>query len=209
MPVARGMKPSASTRNAAPPPSANPRHSVGSRASLGGMGSMRSLGMSNRHSASGLSLVSTEPTSFALNRTASVASTLTNLNANTGVSANEDTIRVFVRIRPLNQNEEHAGQSGSIIKVGPAASPRGIDEDEIAPIPTHLSLLQANSPKTFGFDGVFGEEANQSDIYELVGRPVVDYAMTGYNGSVYVYGQTGAGKTFTMQGTLHFFNSIG
>ena len=36
MPVARGMKPSASTRNAAPPPSANPRHSVGSRASLGG-----------------------------------------------------------------------------------------------------------------------------------------------------------------------------
>jgi kinesin family protein 15 len=35
-----------------------------------------------------------------------------------------------------------------------------------------------------------------------VGAPVVDNCLSGYNSSIFAYGQTGAGKTFTMTGRL-------
>lgn len=34
------------------------------------------------------------------------------------------------------------------------------------------------------------------------GKPIVDNCMGGYNSSIFAYGQTGAGKTYTMQGPL-------
>ena len=45
-----------------------------------------------------------------------------------------------------------------------------------------------------------GEKTPQSDIFEQVGRRVVDQCLMGYNGSIFAYGQTGSGKTFTIQG---------
>ena len=55
--------------------------------------------------------------------------------------------------------------------------------------------------KQFTYDNVFDQESQQSDIFEQVGKPVVDAAIKGYNGSVFAYGQTGSGKTYTMLGT--------
>ncbi len=55
-------------------------------------------------------------------------------------------------------------------------------------------------PKIFSFDHVFGDDARQLDIYNLIARPIVDAVLEGYNGTVFAYGQTGTGKTFTMEG---------
>ncbi|GIL75499.1 hypothetical protein Vretifemale_5277, partial [Volvox reticuliferus] len=44
---------------------------------------------------------------------------------------------------------------------------------------------------------VFGEETPQADVYEKV-RDCVPLALDGYNSTIFAYGQTGTGKTFTM-----------
>jgi centromeric protein E len=48
---------------------------------------------------------------------------------------------------------------------------------------------------------VFGPGTNTQQIYHRVGRKIVKAAMSGYNGTVLVYGQTTSGKTYTMLGT--------
>jgi hypothetical protein len=40
---------------------------------------------------------------------------------------------------------------------------------------------------------------SQSDVFETVGKPTSEYVLEGYNSTIFAYGQTGAGKTFTMQ----------
>ncbi|KPA82698.1 putative kinesin [Leptomonas pyrrhocoris] len=42
--------------------------------------------------------------------------------------------------------------------------------------------------------------AGQDEVYNHVGKPIVDNTLDGYNGCIFAYGQTGSGKTFTMLG---------
>lgn len=44
-------------------------------------------------------------------------------------------------------------------------------------------------------------DCQQSDIFDFSIRPTVDDILNGYNGTVFAYGQTGAGKSYTMMGT--------
>jgi len=39
------------------------------------------------------------------------------------------------------------------------------------------------------------------DVYNEVARPIVDKVFDGFNGTIFAYGQTGTGKTFTMEGS--------
>jgi kinesin family protein 3/17 len=55
-------------------------------------------------------------------------------------------------------------------------------------------------PKSFGFDGVFPGDTAQAELYNQVARPIVQNVIEGYNGTIFAYGQTGTGKTFTMEG---------
>ena len=55
---------------------------------------------------------------------------------------------------------------------------------------------------TFTFDQVFDVDSAQRDVYAGSARPIILDVMEGYNGTVFAYGQTGAGKTYTMEGTL-------
>jgi len=52
--------------------------------------------------------------------------------------------------------------------------------------------------RAFDFDGVFGAECGQDEVFAMVGQPVLDDVMRGYNGSILAYGQTGSGKTHTL-----------
>jgi len=52
--------------------------------------------------------------------------------------------------------------------------------------------------RSFDFDGVFGAECGQEEVFAKVGQPVLDDVMRGYNGSILAYGQTGSGKTHTL-----------
>jgi kinesin family member 11 len=47
---------------------------------------------------------------------------------------------------------------------------------------------------------VFGVHSKQSEVYNQVVRPVVLEVIEGYNCTIFAYGQTGTGKTFTMEG---------
>ncbi|GKV08935.1 hypothetical protein SLEP1_g20505 [Rubroshorea leprosula] len=52
----------------------------------------------------------------------------------------------------------------------------------------------------FSFDRVFYEKSQQADIYEFLALPIVGDAVKGINGTIITYGQTGAGKTYSMEG---------
>lgn len=56
--------------------------------------------------------------------------------------------------------------------------------------------------KTFTFDAVFGESSSQKLIHQTCAAPVVQSVLEGYNGTIFCYGQTGAGKTHTMEGKV-------
>ena len=60
--------------------------------------------------------------------------------------------------------------------------------------------INSNDLDTYTYDNVFGEKSNQEDIFKQVAKPIVDQCLEGYNGAIFAYGQTGAGKTFTMLG---------
>ncbi|XP_074069369.1 kinesin-like protein KIF3A isoform X5 [Macrotis lagotis] len=67
-------------------------------------------------------------------------------------------------------------------------------------ITVHKTDSSNEPPKTFTFDTVFGPDSKQLDVYNLTARPIIDSVLEGYNGTIFAYGQTGTGKTFTMEG---------
>jgi len=56
-------------------------------------------------------------------------------------------------------------------------------------------------PQSFTFDYVYGPEATSQQIYQQLCRPIVHSVLSGYNGTIFMYGQTTSGKTYTMLGT--------
>lgn len=61
-------------------------------------------------------------------------------------------------------------------------------------------LTDKSSRKTYTFDMVFGAATKQIDVYRSVVCPILDEVIMGYNCTIFAYGQTGTGKTFTMEG---------
>ncbi|KAF7833676.1 kinesin-like protein KIN-UC isoform X2 [Senna tora] len=98
-------------------------------------------------------------------------------------------VRVAVRLRPRNTDE--------ILSDADFA-----DYIELQPELKRLKLRKNNwSFESYRFDEVFTETASQKRVYEVVAKPVVESVLSGYNGTIMVYGQTGTGKTYTV-GTL-------
>ena len=61
--------------------------------------------------------------------------------------------------------------------------------------------LEATDPgKTFTFDAVYDWNSKQVELYEETFAPLVESVLQGFNGTIFAYGQTGTGKTFTMEG---------
>ncbi|KAK3253282.1 hypothetical protein CYMTET_37461 [Cymbomonas tetramitiformis] len=52
----------------------------------------------------------------------------------------------------------------------------------------------------FSFDRIFKQSASQMNIFDSVGKPLVDTIMQGFSGAIITYGQTSSGKTWTMEG---------
>lgn len=51
---------------------------------------------------------------------------------------------------------------------------------------------------SFMFDYVYDQFSSQEKVYETTARNIVESALQGYNATIFAYGQTGAGKTYTM-----------
>ena len=61
--------------------------------------------------------------------------------------------------------------------------------------------------KKFGYDYVFGPKVDQEAFYASVGMPkLVGNVLKGFNATVFAYGPTGSGKTYTMQGQQEIKN---
>jgi hypothetical protein len=74
-----------------------------------------------------------------------------------------------------------------------------------APQLSHLRLSRSLpspslTPHPFLADHVFSEAQTSTDIFNASVRDVVGSIVDGYNGTVFAYGQTAAGKTHTMLG---------
>ena len=52
----------------------------------------------------------------------------------------------------------------------------------------------------FAFDWVYDPNSTQDFIYENTAKPAVQSVLEGYNATILAYGQTGTGKTYTMEG---------
>nr|XP_025148867.1 kinesin-like protein KIF3A isoform X5 [Bubalus bubalis] len=100
-----------------------------------------------------------------------------------------DNVKVVVRCRPLNEREKSMCYKQAV----------SVDEMR-GTITVHKTDSSNEPPKTFTFDTVFGPESKQLDVYNLTARPIIDSVLEGYNGTIFAYGQTGTGKTFTMEG---------
>jgi len=70
------------------------------------------------------------------------------------------------------------------------------------------SALDAYNSHSFTFDQVYSQESGQKLVYDTTAKGVVDSALQGYNATIFAYGQTGTGKTYTMEG-LHADNANG
>lgn len=61
-------------------------------------------------------------------------------------------------------------------------------------------IVQVYATYRFPFDAVYDEHATQQDVYLTSARPAVLSTLQGYNATIIAYGQTGTGKTHTMEG---------
>ena len=61
-------------------------------------------------------------------------------------------------------------------------------------------LVAASLDYTKKFATVLGPSASQSDVFRTVGLPLVEATLKGHRTCLFAYGQTGAGKTFSMYG---------
>ena len=103
----------------------------------------------------------------------------------------QTNINVVVRCRGRNDREV-LENSGVVVSTEGA---RGKTVD--------LSMgPNALSNKTYHFDKVFSPAADQSMVYDDVVAPILDEMIAGYNCTVFAYGQTGTGKTYTMSGDM-------
>mmetsp|Transcript_571 Transcript_571/g.870 ORF Transcript_571/g.870 Transcript_571/m.870 type:complete len:1572 (+) Transcript_571:427-5142(+) len=101
------------------------------------------------------------------------------------MSESLDNVRVVVRVRPLSERELLEGAARKCVTVQQNSS---------------LVLDIKPEPKRFTYDYVADETTTQQELFEVVGKPISNSCLTGYNGTIFAYGQTGAGKTFTIQG---------
>ncbi|XP_076028547.1 osmotic avoidance abnormal protein 3-like [Oratosquilla oratoria] len=99
-----------------------------------------------------------------------------------------EAVKVVVRCRPMNKRENDLGCDVVVSMDG------GVT----------CSLTNPNdpesSPKIFTFDGAYFVDSTTEAIYNDLANPLVESVLEGYNGTIFAYGQTGCGKSFTMQG---------
>ncbi|XP_030136158.1 kinesin-like protein KIF1A isoform X13 [Taeniopygia guttata] len=105
------------------------------------------------------------------------------------------SVKVAVRVRPFN-SREMSRESKCIIQMSGSTT-------------TILNPKQPKeTPKSFNFDYSYWSHttpadinyASQKQVYRDIGEEMLQHAFEGYNVCIFAYGQTGAGKSYTMMG---------
>lgn len=126
---------------------------------------------------------------------------LANKKVSKDSKANDNYVKVAVRCRPISEKEIHAGHQ-SIVEF--ESKTRIIVHDSSESPSDQLGTKSGerkNFSHVYDFDAVFDFNSKQQEIYNEVCKPIVDGILEGYNGTIFAYGQTGTGKTYTMEGS--------
>jgi len=75
--------------------------------------------------------------------------------------------------------------------IGEEGEVEGVNEYEVE---------NKRSNEKYRFSGVFGKQCTNIDVFEKIGKPLIELGFKGYNGCIFAYGQTSSGKTHTMKG---------
>ncbi|XP_017078429.2 kinesin-like protein unc-104 isoform X1 [Drosophila eugracilis] len=107
------------------------------------------------------------------------------------------SVKVAVRVRPFN-SREIARESKCIIEMAGATT--AITNPKVPP-------NTSDSVKRFNFDYSYwshdhhdADFSTQSMVYKDIGEEMLQHSFDGYNVCIFAYGQTGAGKSYTMMG---------
>ena len=133
---------------------------------------------------------------------------------------NNNCIRVCIRVRPLLEHEDvefwqtdkdkniiytdnYYSDQNEIINESYALT-NNIGNKSLSYARKDVKKLLIDSiyaPQKFNFDRVYSIDCDSQLIYKEMCKDVVSSALDGYNGSIFMYGQTTSGKTFTMLGS--------
>ena len=118
-----------------------------------------------------------------------------------------DNLRVAIRVRPpLPRETEEGIPFRSIAIVSPdhksisLAEYLGAELDELARQREWIEKPQLFQLHRFTFDSIFDLDSSQIDVYNITAKQAVNSVLEGYNSTIFCYGQTGTGKTYTMEG---------
>lgn len=98
-------------------------------------------------------------------------------------------IQVACRFRPLSQKEREFNDKISL------------DVSSDMKIVNIRPQNEIGNQLSFSFDKVFIPESSQKEVYEEIGKPIVESILEGFNGTILAYGQTSSGKTYTIIGS--------
>ncbi|KAL9229188.1 hypothetical protein vseg_004681 [Gypsophila vaccaria] len=110
-----------------------------------------------------------------------------------GSETRHEKIFVSVRLRPLNEKE---------INSNDFADWECINNTTV--IFKNCLGERSMYPNAYNFDRVFGNDCSTKKVYEEAAKEVALSVLNGINSSVFAYGQTSSGKTFTMTGITHY-----
>ncbi|ODV95509.1 hypothetical protein PACTADRAFT_50224 [Pachysolen tannophilus NRRL Y-2460] len=105
-------------------------------------------------------------------------SSLTGQQHNNNAQVYTGTIRVAIRPRPLVENNIPLSWN----------------------IDCENSIIANSELGEFQYDHVFDPMINNKDIFTNLVEPVISQFVDGFNGTIFAYGMTGSGKTYSMQG---------
>ena len=126
-------------------------------------------------------------------------------------------VKVYLRLRPdqiiadrqISDQEQGQEQDYSDSSIRPGATVRSrrisieLQHDDTVTI--RATSSPSNESYTSTFTRCFAARAAQEEVYNVVAAPVVSSVLEGYNGTVFAYGHTGTGKTYTMFGPVSVF----
>jgi kinesin family protein 18/19 len=113
-----------------------------------------------------------------------------------------------LRIRPENE-EEHAYSNINIIKVENSTSVKIVSPTEYNYFIDGSKYLYNDKglevtktkEQDFKFDYIFNKNSNQNEVFQKSASFLVDNIFDGFNSTIFAYGASGTGKTYTMFGT--------
>jgi hypothetical protein len=112
---------------------------------------------------------------------------------------NADTVnenfKVAIRVRPPVPRELEGKKFINIVRI-----PADHSSITICDVDADDSRGSVYATQSYTFDYVYEQDARQRDVYERSAHPAVQSVLQGYNATVMAYGQTGTGKTYTMEG---------